>query len=232
MKHTAIMLLLFFCLNSIYAQNSKVHSEVIPKKQLEGLFPDSLKKSLNINYPIFKAFKYQDKSGNYYCILTENNSSINSKNDTFSDKIRAITILEIKGNFNKLWEINDFILKNNNLEYNIWFWTKYMDFKDIDGDDLIDPIIFYGTLGKNEFDDGRLKIIIYFKGRKIALRHQNGVLDFEREIQVDKAFYDLPEKMQADIKSKMIEIEKNNQAIFPAYWQKEMLNKKTIINER
>lgn len=232
MKKISIILILLLNLTAVYPQNSKVYSEVISTNQVQELFSDSIKKVLNISYPIFMVFKYKDKSGKYFCILTENNLTKSSKNDAVNDKIRAIFINDLNGSFNKLWEINDFILNNNNLEYNIWFWTKYMDFKDIDGDNLIDPIIIYGTTGKNDFDDGRVKIIIYYKGHKIAIRHQNGVLDFERETQVDKAFYDLPEKIQVDIKSKMNQIENNNQAIFPAYWQKAMTNKKTIINER
>lgn len=232
MKHISLILILFSSLSSLYAQNSKENSTEISTKEIERLFPDSIKKAMNIIYPIFKVFKYNDKSGNYFCFFTENNSYINSKNDTFNDKIRAIAIKEFNGSYNKLWEINDFIVKNNNMEYNIWFWTKYMEFKDLDGDKIIDPIIIYGTLGKNDFDDGRLKIIIFYKGRKIAIRHQNGVFDFEREIKVDKTFYELPEEIQTFIINLMIKIEKNNQAIFPAYWQKDMRNNKTIINER
>ena len=97
---------------------------------------------------------------------------------------------------------------------------------------MADLIIVYGTTALNGYDDGRIKIIIYYKGQKIAIRHQNGMLDFERETIIDKAFYSLPTGLQSAVKQKMELMQKNNQAIFPAGWQLAMKNKKTTINER
>jgi hypothetical protein len=77
----------------------------------------------------------------------------------------------------------------------------------------------------------RLKVHHYYKGQKIAIRHQNGVLDFERETQVDKGFYNLPLSLQASIKHKMELMTENDQAIFLAGWQLAMKNKKTTFNE-
>ena len=97
---------------------------------------------------------------------------------------------------------------------------------------MADPIIVYGTTAVNGYGDGRIKIIIYYKGQKVAIRHQNGTLDFERETSVDKAFYALPVLLQTAVKQKMELMIKNKQAIFPAGWQLAMKNKKTTINER
>ena len=80
--------------------------------------------------------------------------------------------------------------------------------------------------------DGRIKFVVNYKGQKITIRHQNGVLDFERETQVDKAFYGLPTALQMAVKQKMELMVKNGQAIFPAGWQAAMKAGKTSIHER
>jgi hypothetical protein len=119
-----------------------------------------------------------------------------------------------------------------NDESSIQFWTKYIDFNDYNSDGLVDPIIIYGTSAANGYDDGRIKFIIYYQGQKIAIRHQNGILDYERETQVDKAFYKLPLPLQTSIKQKMESMMKNSHAIFPAGWQAAMRNKKIRFSER
>ncbi len=150
------------------------------------LFPDSVRKSLNIHFPIFRVYKYADKAGLYYCILTESRNQITADKDTFNYKIKAINVRKGVDSFSKVWEINDNIIKNDNDESSIWFWTKYVEFKDYNDDGLVEPIIIYGTSGANGYSDGRIKFIIYYQGQKVAIRHQNGVLDPERETQVDR----------------------------------------------
>ncbi|GGE96611.1 hypothetical protein GCM10011383_04220 [Hymenobacter cavernae] len=194
--------------------------------------PEVVRKTLNITFPIFRVYKYVDNDGHHYCILTESKDEIATDKDTLNHKIRAVSLKADNSSFVKNWEINDNIIKNENDETSIWFWTKYTDFKDYDGDGLVDPIIVYGTSALNGYDDGRIKILIYHKGRKVAIRHQNGVLDLARETQVDKAFYDLPISLQTSVKQKMELMRKNGQAIFPAGWQVAMKNKKTSFNER
>jgi hypothetical protein len=77
---------------------------------------------------------------------------------------------------------------------------------------------------------GRVKFIIYYKGQKIAIRHQNGTLDYERETQLDKSVYTLPKSMLESIRQKMELMVKNGQTIFPASWQTDMENKKTACD--
>jgi hypothetical protein len=219
-------------LTTAFGQKTTVISEILTAKQVTELFPDSIRKILNVSFPILRVYRYADKTGKYYCILTESRNEITAGKDTINHKIKAINVKADKGSFINLWEINDNVIKNDNDESSIWFWTKYIDFRDYDGDGLADPIIIYGTSGANGYDDGRIKFLIYYKGQKVAIRHQNGVLDYERETQVDKAFYDLPQSLQVAIKHKMELMMKNNQAIFPAGWQTAMKNKKMTFNER
>ena len=216
MKYFICFLLTFFNLTFLEAQQKSSISELLTQKQIETIFTDTIKKEFKINYPIFRVYKYTDKSGNFLCVLTESNDSIANKKDTFNRSIRAINLKIDKNNFVKVWELNANTVKNERHENSIWFWTSYFDFKDFDNDGLVEPIIVYGTSAMNGFDDGRIKFITFYKGQKIAIRHQNGVLDDERQTQIDKAFYSLPQKLKDNIKSKMILMEKQRKAIFTA----------------
>ena len=102
---------------------------------------------------------------------------------------------------------------------------------DFDKDGLIDPIIIYGTSGNNGTEDGRIKILIYYKGKKHAIRHQNGSLDFERNTQVDADFYNLPISIQKHVRKVMKKMTDNNHAIFPYGWEENMDAKKTYFDE-
>lgn len=220
---------------SSQAQSISKNVEVLTKDQVYALFPDSVLKKLNITFPIFKAYQYTDVQGLHYCLLTESQDEVSVNNDVINKKIKAVTFQNINGSYVQQWEINDHINEDAMKgfpEQSIWFWTKYTQFEDYDNDGLMDPIVIYGTSGNNAYDDGRIKFIIYYKGKKIAIRHQNGVLDDERDTRVDKAFYSLPVKLQSAVKQKMNLMVEKNHAIFPYGWQKAMQNKKTFFSER
>jgi hypothetical protein len=192
-------------------------SRILFSPEIQTIFTDSIKKSFNIKYPIFRVYNYADKSGDYYCVLTESRDSISNEKDPFNHSISAVDLKYDKGRFKKTWEINDHV-KNDSVETSIWFWTSYFDFKDFDNDKIIEPIIVYGTSGMNGYDDGRIKFIIYYKGKKVAIRQQNGVLDGERKTEIDNSFYSLPQKLKDNIKTKMALMEKQGKAIFTATW--------------
>ena len=231
MRHIFNLVTTLTCLTPGFAQSISPNAQILASKQVTDLFPDTVLKRLNIHFPIVRVYKYFDKSGQYYCILTESRNEITADKDTINHEIKAVNVKADRGPFAKLWEVNDHIVTNYHEENSISFWTKYIEFKDFDNDGLIDPLIIYGTFGASGFDDGRIKFIVFYRNKKFAIRHQNGVLDYERETQVDKAFYDLPESLQKDIKQKIELMMKNNQAIFPAGWQTAMKNKKTSFNE-
>lgn len=215
-----------------------VTSSVLSEERIKTLFPETVCHNLDIRFPIVKVYYYTDKSGSYYCLLTE------SQDETFEDshlggtevanrRIKAVNLKAGQGVFTKQWEINDFIIHNKYAEENsIWFWTNYVSFTDVEGDGLIDPIIVYGTREDfNYVGNGRMKIIMYHKGRKTAIRHQNGTLDGERETQIDSSFYELPLKMQVAVKSTMEAIRNNRHTIFPLDWEKQMKENETLLTE-
>ena len=204
-------------LTSLKGQENSTN-QTLSQLETNTIFTDSVRRQLNIDFPIFRVYKYGDKSGKFLCVLTESNDSISSSNDTFNHSLRALN-LKIDGRrLTKTWEINDNIIKNEKDENSIWFWTNYLDFKDFDSDGLVEPIVVYGTRAMNGYDDNRIKFIIYYKGKKFAIRHQNGVLDNERKTEIDSSFFSLPKKVKDNIKSKMALMEKQAKAIFTQTW--------------
>ena len=206
------------------------------KAEISSVFTKDVNSKFKINFPAWKAFHIIDTTGSYFITLTEKFDGYNDEGDSNHYIIKAICLQQGKDSLAKKWEINDASLKgkskNDFSETSIWFWTKYCSFTDLDKDGIADPIVIYGTHGINGYDDGRIKFIIYYKNKKIAIRHQNGVLDNERETQVDAAFYNLPLALQKSVQKTMKLMMENNHAIFPAGWEKAMAQKSTLINER
>ncbi len=207
----------------------------LSRAEIKELFNAEALKNFNIDYNIFKVYTYTDKTGKYFVALTEKTDSIAPNKDTLHYKIKAFNFYEDKNGLVKKWELNDFTTKQAGsgvMENTIWFWTKYCEFEDIDKDGIIDPLLVYGTSGMNGRDDGRIKIIVYYKGQKNVIRHQNGVLDFERNTQVDQTFYALPKTLQEHVKTTMQKMTDNSHAIFPYGWQDAMKKGKTKFQEK
>lgn len=227
------LIFLFIFSHFCYSQPTEITSSILSEEETQKLFTDSIKKQLGIDFLIFRAYSYVDKSGKYFLLLTERKYK-EENNKPLIDSIKAFNIKEENNLLTINWVIRDFKNRDNgegNKESSIWFWTKYCELRDIDEDGLIDPVLIYGTFGTNGFDDGRVKILIFYKGKKTAIRHQNGTLDFERHTQVDKTFYGLPEQIQMYFKNTMKKIEANNNAIFPAGYEVKMNAKALYFDE-
>ena len=232
LRHAFTLLIFLVYFSNTYSQKEADTAYVLSSNQIAELFPDSILKSLHIDYPIFRVYKFDDQSGKYFCILTEDGYDISPEKDSLYNKIKAVDVKAVNDSCIKVWEFNDNIVKDESNENSIWFWTKYADFKDFDGDGLIEPVVIYGTSAANGFYDGRIIILIFYMGQKIAIRHQNSDLDLLRETKVDEAFYDLPGSLQTAIEQKMELMMKNGHALFPRGWLAAMKYKQTTINER
>jgi hypothetical protein len=199
------------------AQGNKPTSEILNKAAVGSIFTDSVKKAFKIDYPIIRVYRYADRSGVYICVLTETLDSIGKDDDGQDDSIhRVIKAIDLKldgGRLSKVWEMNDHIIKDDSKEQSIWFWTRYVEFQDFDGDGLIEPIIVYGT-STPDADERRVKMLVYYKGQKIALRHHDFSLDEGRGTQIDKAYYSLPQKVKDGIVAKLKLMDKNQVTIF------------------
>lgn len=229
MKLSAFLCLAALPLTASLAPPTPVSSVQLTPQEVGVLLPDPVKRELKITYPIFRVYKLTDKAGVSYCILTESRDSVNDNRDSLNSRIRAVVVKATGGKLVKSWEVNDWVAPDKD-EQSIWFWTKYSDFRDYDKDALIDPILIYGTSTANA-DEGRIKIMVHYRGKKVLLRHQAGVLDIQRSIQVDKAFYDLPAPLQAAVKQKLTLLEKNDLTILPHGWEQAMTKKGTFIND-
>jgi hypothetical protein len=216
------------------AQTVPAGSIKLSADAIQKLLPDSVKKRLGIKFATYAVFEYSDRFKKQYLVLSENSYS-REKEQALNDSVQAVLLQHNNGLLQPVLTITDFITpgKNNKgfTDYSIWFWTKYTSIADIDGDGSADPIIVYGTAGENDKEDCKIKIVTCCKGKKFVIRHQNGSLDFERNTHVDKAWYTLPAKIQAKVKSIMNALTANNHAIFPAGWQKAMAAKKTYFDE-
>lgn len=228
-----ILLLSFFLLINIAFGQTKV-ATIVSEKEVKQIFTATVKQKFGITFNIYRVYRYTEKTGTFLVAFTENIANITAKKDTLIDKIKGYCFKESNNLLEKQWEINDFIAKqanDSNVETTIQFWTQYLDFQDIDKDTIVEPILVYGTKGINDYEDGRVKILVFYKGKKVAIRHQNGVLDDERNTQIDIDFYDLPQSLQSHVKEIMNKIAINKHAIFPNNLEAEMKKRKTKIAE-
>nr|WP_055437563.1 hypothetical protein [Lacinutrix algicola] len=199
------------------------------KEEIDSIFTVTIKDKLQLEYSIHRIYKYNDKAGEHYIVMTKNAIKCEEL-ETCSDIIKVYCFSYKNDVFNLKWSLHDFILPDL-YEYSITHWTKYFKIEDYDSDGFADPIIIYGTRGLNDFSDGRIKILVYYKNKKSVIRHQNGIHDDERNTQVDKQFYKLPIEIKNRVKVLMKNIAENNHGIFPYGWQKAMEKNKLKFDE-
>lgn len=187
-------ILVLFLSVSTFSFSQKTDSFILDKEQI-------IQRELNglSDFPIYRAYEFQDKSGVCELVLFENRKVI-SKKDTLNTKIQAICAMNDHGGFRERWTINDLVDAG---ETNIWFLTKYCSAKDLDGDGYTDPVIVYGTRDENEYIK-RVKIITVYKDKKYAIRAVESDLDYGRSFKKDANWKLLPKKIQDSI-TKLVE---------------------------
>lgn len=229
MKTIFFCFILLFFSAIVSAQQSAVISKTIYAPAINNIFVDDVKSDLSISYPIRKGYYNKDKSGEFYILITESFDGLNGA-DSLSKNLRILKVAKQGPLFTIKGEINDHVVGPD--ETSIWVWTRYCEFNDVDKDGLIDPILVYGSSAANGVNDGRLKILTWYKDRKVVIRHQNGTLDDERNTQVDPAFYNLPLVLQNRVRSIMLKLNDKTDIIFPYGWQKAMDKKKLKFDEQ
>jgi len=229
-----ISLLLITTISLAQVDNKKGKANMLSKPETAKVFTSDVKSKFGITLPVVRTYSYTDTSGKYYMLLTEKYDGI-ERQDTIHKSIKAFNFKNTSAGPEKQWEINDATEKGSadfEGETSMWFWTKYCVFQDIDKDDIADPIIVYGTSALNSTDDGRVKILLFYKRKKILIRHQNGTLDEARNTKVDAAFYSLPAVLQNQVTHLMKQMMENGAAIFPYGWEKNMKKHKLDFSER
>ncbi len=164
-----LFLMLIFGPSILRGQQNHPSSEILSQSQVSATITNSVKRQFGINFPIIRVYKYVDRSGKYFCVLTEKLDSLftgeEGKYDTLHLAIRAIDLREDSGKLMKVWEINDHAIRDSKIEVveqSMWFWTKYIEFNDFDGDGVIEPIIVYGTHSDSDLASGRVKCMVIY----------------------------------------------------------------------
>ena len=204
-----LYLFLLFGFLSLQAQPDPSGATLLTDKQVQVLFPHETLKEIGVTFPIRKVYAFQDKLGKQYLIISENNS-----NPDKATSIKAFNVLlKEETPPQVLWTITDAI---NDTEKAIWFYTRYISLTDLNNDGYIDPIVLYGTESQygELYEENRLKFIIYYLGKKTAIRHQNSSLDDGRHTQIDRSYYKLPLALKKKIRSIVATLEEREHALF------------------
>lgn len=204
-----LYLFLLFSFLSLQAQPDSSGATLLTDKQVQTLFSHETLKEIGVTFPIRKVYAFQDKLGKQYLIISENNS-----NPDKATSIKAFNVLlKEKNPPQVLWTITDAI---DDTEQAMWFYTRYISLTDLNNDGYIDPIVLYGTESQygELYEENRLKFIIYYLGKKTAIRHQNSSLDDGRHTQIDRSYYKLPLALKKKIRSIVATLEEREHALF------------------
>ncbi len=212
-----LYLFLLFSFLSLQAQPDPSGATLLTDKQVQTLFPHETLKEIGVTFPIRKVYAFQDKLGKQYLIISENNS-----NPDKATSIKAFNVLLKEGTPPQvLWTITDAI---DDTEKAMWFYTRYISLTDLNNDGYIDPIVLYGSESQygEPYEENRLKFIIYYLGKKTAIRHQNSSLDDGRHTQIDRSYYKLPLALKKKIRSIVATLEEREHALFNTETIKEL----------
>ena len=204
-----LYLFLLFSFLSLQAQPDSSGATLLTDKQVQTLFPQETLKEIGVTFPIRKVYAFQDKLGKQYLIISENNT-----NPDKATSIKAFNVLLKEGTPPQvLWTITDAI---NDTEKAMWFYTRYISLTDLNNDGYVDPIVLYGSESQygEPYEENRLKFILYYLGKKTAIRHQNSSLDDGRHTQIDRSYYKLPLALKKKIRSIVATLEEREHALF------------------
>ena len=204
-----LYLFLLFSFLSLQAQPDSSGATLLTDKQVQTLFPHETLKEIGVTFPIRKVYAFQDKLGKQYLIISENNT-----NPDKATSIKAFNVLlKEETPPQVLWTITDAI---DDTEQAMWFYTRYISLTDLNNDGYIDPIVLYGSESQygEPYEENRLKFILYYLGKKTAIRHQNSSLDDGRHTQIDRSYYKLPLALKKKIRSIVATLEERGHALF------------------
>ena len=186
--------------------NNTRDSKLIQKNKFLEIFTPEVKEKFKIYLPIYNIISYNDKLGLHYIVLTEDQN----KTSVLQDEIKAFHFILKNGELELINTIRDF--------GKFWF-SKYLQLKDIDNDKEIDPLLVYGN-------STSLKIIIFYKGKKqVLVSYLNRNEDMYSTLKINKSLYRLPEVIQKRVKKIVKNIDDKNYISFPINWE-ESINKK------
>ncbi len=201
----------------------------LTKKETASIFTRRRENQLGISNKVYQGYSYKDDSGEYYILLTDHTHEITKEKDTLYDNIYGVSVRKADNQYKKRSTIKDEIDKE--WETSIGFWNQYSEISDFDNDGIADLILVYGTTGQNDYLDGRTKIMVYYKKKRVSIKHQNSDISGGRITKINKNFYALPQQLQDAAKEKMKLMIKNGHAVFSKGWEEKMAKNATRLEE-
>ncbi len=221
MKNSVLFFLLLITFAS-HSQNSVSQSTFLTTSRVDEELNDSIKIFFKISSPILFVNHYTDRSGNYFTVFTQQMKPEFADKDSQNNSIRFLNLESKLGKFVSVWDYTidampDFMIGTQSIHFN----KELLSFSDLDDDSLVDPIIAYTT--KSQFH------ILIFHNKKpasIELAFKN---TGKRKFTVDRAFYDLPLKVQIGVIKKLEVASELFTDEFPDKWKIGFQKKKLII---
>lgn len=170
-------------------------------------------KTLANGFTVFKTMCYADESGSYVLYLLVDKS----KAARARPLPRALQVQLFKltgGALSQQAVARDAAAAG---ETGVEFLPELIEMGDIDGDGTIDPVIVYRFYRSDDDSDGsddfsgRIKLITFYKGEKVAIRAVTGMLDDARSTTASPNFFILPKKAQGHLVAKMKRMYENRQ---------------------
>ncbi len=201
----------------------------LSKEEMTSIFTDKRQIQLGISNQVYQAYTYKDESGEYYLLLTDYMKAVTDEKDTLYGNVYGLNLTKRNNQFKKRSTIKGEI--DDAWETSIGFWNQYSQLTDIDNDGLVDPLIVYGTTTQSMYKDGKVRIIVYNKKKRVTIKHQNSEISDGRLTRIHKNFYNFPMQIQNTVIEKMKLMEKNGHAVFAEGWEDAMKNKATRLEK-
>ena len=159
-----LVVIMFVTINVLFGHNNISISE----KETNIIFNKKIKEKFKINFDISFVYKYVDKEGVHYLLVSRNEYLLRNKIDYKVNKIKLF--LFYKKN-------KKLILKTTLYDLGENIEIDNIEFKDIDKDGVKEVLVEY----KNEIGGSNdyYKIFYFFKNEKILYRHYNRYAKFD-----------------------------------------------------
>ncbi|WP_158300880.1 M949_RS01915 family surface polysaccharide biosynthesis protein [Chromobacterium sp. ATCC 53434] len=167
-----------------------------------GLLQAQTLAAAGVRLPVVRHFCYQDRSGSYVLYLAAK-SDRQQGGERLSSMLQAHLLKRAPdGALAPQWTVRDFAASG---DAGGWFSPRLQELADLDGDGLIEPLLVYRFSPRE--NEGlcceRIKLVMFYHGRKVAIRAESGEMDGSRSTVANAAFFSLPGAVRRHLVDKM-----------------------------